>query len=452
MFFARDNQAKKSRRAASTQTRGTHVKQDQEIEELKARTAELDRVAKILVRRDLELSEVRERQEQEFKELTVKTTELEDARRALLNILADTEQARGQAEQERKKVELILSNLSDGLLVFDAARTIEFINPQAERILNVKSSNVVGKHLNDVKILSQFSWLKSFILKEHNGETQRELSLPQSSLVFEVTAIPLQYKKVRRGVIVVFHDISREKRIELLKTEFVSLAAHQLRTPLAAVKWSTQMLLDGDEGPLLKDQSELLVKSLQATERMIRLINDLLNVTRIEEGRYLYQPSLQQLGDIVKDMVKSYQDVAKKRKIHLELKMPEEEISQILMDVEKIQLVVQNLLENALHYTSSGGKVTVQLTHDTKEVRVSFKDTGIGIPKEQQQRVFEKFFRAVNARKVDTNGSGLGLYLAYNIVEAHGGKIWFESEEEKGTTFTFSLPIKEKITKLQKKF
>ena len=112
------------------------------------------------------------------------------------------------------------------------------------------------------------------------------------------------------------------------------------------------------------------------------------------------------------------------------------------MDIEKIQLAIQNLLDNALHYTKKGGKVTVEIWHDTKEVRVSFTDTGIGIPQEQQQRVFEKFFRAVNARMVDTDGSGLGLYLVHNIVEAHGGKVWFESEEGKGSTFTFSLPIK----------
>jgi len=246
--------------------------------------------------------------------------------------------------------------------------------------------------------------------------------------------------------------IIRVQRVQEMKTEFVSLTAHQLRTPLSAIKWSTQMLLDGDEGPLLRDQAELLRKSLQATNRMIHVINDLLNVTRIEEGRYLYQPTFQQVVDIVKSMVESYQETAKQKKIRLELKLPKEKVPRILVDVEKIQLAIQNLLENALHYTPSGGRVTVEVSHDTKEVQVSFTDTGIGIPQKQQPRVFEKFFRAANARKVDTEGSGLGLYLVHNIVQAHGGKIWFESQEGKGSMFAFSLPFKEEITEFLKKF
>jgi signal transduction histidine kinase len=239
--------------------------------------------------------------------------------------------------------------------------------------------------------------------------------------------------------------IIRVQRAQEMKTEFVSLTAHQLRTPLSAIKWSTKMLLDGDAGTLAKAQQELLKKSFASTDRMIRLINDLLNVARIEEGHYLYRPALFKVGDIVKSMVESYQDAAQQKKIGLLLKGSPKDIPQVLVDAEKIQLAVQNLLDNALHYTKKGGKVTVEISHDTKEMRVSFTDTGIGIPKKQQSRVFEKFFRATNARKVDTDGSGLGLYLVHNIVEAHGGKVWFESEEGKGTTFTFSLPINNEL-------
>ena len=414
--------------------------QVQEIEELKARTAELDRVAKMLVRRDLELSEVREQREQELEELKAKTTELEDARRALLNILADTEQARGQAEQERKRVELILSNLSDGLLVFDANQIVEFVNPQAESILDIKSSSLVGKHMNKVKAVVQFPWLKNLILKEHNGDVQRELSFPQSSLVFETTAVPLQYGDEHRGVILVFHDITREKQIELLKSEFVSLAAHQLRTPLSAIKWSLRVLLDGDLGSLGEKQKDLVLKTFDSNERMIRLINDLLNVARIEEGKYLYQPSLHQIEEIVRSMIQSYKAETKRRGVVLTLKVEDKIMPKVLLDEEKIRLVLQNLLDNAMRYTATGGEVTVVLSCDTKEVRIAVRDNGMGIPQNQQQRVFEKFFRATNAKRVDTDGSGLGLYLVKNIIEAHKGRVWFESKEGKGTTFTFTLP------------
>ncbi|MCH8863389.1 MAG: hypothetical protein IID51_12905, partial [Proteobacteria bacterium] len=319
------------------------------------------------------------------------------------------------------------------------SQTVEFVNLQAEKILNARSSDVVGKHMNDLKIISQFPWLKTLILKDHNKDSARELSLPESSLVFEVTVVPLQYEKEHRGVIMVFHDITREKQIELLKTEFVSLAAHQLRTPLSAMKWATQMLLDGDAGKLTEEQEELLQKSFQSTDRMIRLINDLLNVTRIEEGRYLYRPTLQQIGDIIKNMVQSYQDTAKQKKIRLELKMPQKEIPRIVVDMEKIQLVIQNLLENALHYTSPGGEVTVELHYDTKEVRVSFEDTGIGIPVEQQEVIFERFTQADPSPTRVYEGTGLGLSISKQLVMLMGGRIWVESEVNRGSTFYFTL-------------
>jgi len=378
------------------------------------------------------------------------TKELEETRAALLNMLEDTEEAKREAEEGKKRTELIIKNLSDGLLVFDAKGTLELMNPYAEHIFKTEQAAVLQKPLRELATFPVFKELAE-LLQERDQIFRKELNIGEE-IVVEATSAPFQPGRGAPGVMLMLHDITREREIERMKTEFVSLAAHQLRTPLAAVKWSTQILLDGDAGKVTPEQQELLQKSSQSTERMIRLINDLLNVTRIEEGRYLYQPSFEQLGDIVKSMVKSYQDMAKQKKIRLELEVPEKEIPRILMDAEKIQLVLQNLLENALHYTSSGGKVTVRISHDTKEVRVSFKDTGIGIPQKQQQRVFEKFFRAANARRVDTNGSGLGLYLAHNIVEAHGGKIWFESEEEKGSTFTFFLPIKEEITEFLKKF
>ena len=381
------------------------------------------------------------------KVLKDQTKELEETRAALLNMLEDTEEARREAEEGKKRTELIIKNLSDGLLVFDAEGTLELMNPYAEHIFKTEQAEVLQKALQELMALPAFKELAVLLKEEQDHIFRKELSIGEK-IVVEATSTLFKLGRGAPGIMVMLHDITREREIEKLKTEFVSLAAHQLRTPLAAIKWSTQMLLDGDGGKVTKGQQDLLQKSLESTERMILLINDLLNVTRIEEGRYLYQPVFWQVGDMVKSMVESYQDTAQQKKIRLLLEIPKKEIPKVLVDVEKIQLVLQNLLENALHYTPSGGEVTVRLTYDTKEIRVSVKDTGIGIPSKQQQRVFEKFFRAANARKVDTNGSGLGLYLAYNIVEAHGGKIWFKSEENKGSVFTFSLPIKEETAEL----
>jgi signal transduction histidine kinase len=232
------------------------------------------------------------------------------------------------------------------------------------------------------------------------------------------------------------------KEVDRMKTEFVSLAAHQLRTPLSAIKWSLQMLIEGDMGAITKKQKEFVSKTYESNERMITLINDLLNVTRIESGKSPYQPSLVQIEDVTARQVQLYIAEAERRGITLTCIRPEEKLPKVLADEEQIGIVIQNLIDNALHYSPQGGRVTVAATRDIKEVRVWVQDEGLGIPQEDQPKVFEKFFRASNVKKVHTEGSGLGLYITKHIVEIHGGKIWFTSIESKGTTFTFTLPIK----------
>ena len=176
---------------------------------------------------------------------------------------------------------------------------------------------------------------------------------------------------------------------------------------------------------------------------MIGLINDLLNVARIEEGRYLYNVTLGSIENIVRSSVDLYQREAKKKKISLVFKKPKTKIPKITVDVEKIHLAAQNLIDNAVRYTFPGGKVTVSLKSDKKEIEFQVQDSGVGIPEDQKERVFSKFFRAANVMRMETDGSGLGLFIAKNIIEAHGGKIWFESKENKGATFYFTLPLRE---------
>lgn len=231
------------------------------------------------------------------------------------------------------------------------------------------------------------------------------------------------------------------QEVDRMKTEFVSLAAHQLRTPLSAIKWSLEMLLAGDMGPIGAKQKEFLSRTYQSNERMITLINDLLNVTRIESGRYLYKASPAQIEDIIEKQMTLYTEEAALKGIALTFVRPQKQCPKALVDREEIGIVIQNLIDNALHYTLQGGEVTVSLTHDTKELRIQVQDTGLGIPTREQAKIFERFFRASNAKKVHTDGSGLGLYISKHIVEIHGGKIWFESAESKGTAFIFTLPI-----------
>jgi len=431
------------------------IRRDLELTEIKEKRekeiTELDRIAKMLVRRDFELSEIREKREAELQELGEKTKELEESRTALMNMLEDVEEERGRAEEEKNKTLAVITNFADGLLVFDKEGKLSLINPQAEDFFDVKSRDIVDRPILELSTFPTVEPIVRIAGKEIKGVFRKEVQI-REDLVLEVSTIPIMREEEKLGTLIILHDVTREKTIERMKTEFVSLAAHQLRTPLSAIKWTLRMLLDGDLGKITEEQKDFIEKTYKSNERMITLINDLLDVTRIEEGRYLYKPVLADVEPIVQFVTNSYQEEIKKKKIRFEFKKPEEGLPKIKLDVEKIRLAIDNLIENAIRYTPAYGKVMVSLEHKKGGIEFSVKDTGVGIPKDQQGRIFTKFFRAANVMRMATEGTGLGLFITKNIIEAHGGKIWFESEEGKGTTFYFAIPVKEEFGEFLKEF
>ncbi len=365
--------------------------------------------------------------------------ELRDSQTALLNILEDSEEARKKAEEEREKTEAIVIGFADGLIVFDEQGKVVLVNPLTEEFFGIKKDKLVNKSLSDLKKISK---LKSLIkiLKSKKKIFRQELEL-NSNLILEVSKIELQKEFGDTGYLVVLHDVTREKNIERLKTEFVSISAHQLRTPLSAIKWTIGMLMDEDFGRVTGEQKEFLGKTYVLNERMIGLVNSLLNVTRIEEGRFLYRPVQANFINLIETILESFKGETKRRGIKIKFVKPKS-FPKVFMDSEKVGLVIQNLINNAVKYTSGGKTISILAEKKPKEIVFQVKNFGIGIPKDQQKRVFDKFFRGSNAIKLETEGSGLGLFIAKNIVEAHGGKIWFESKQNKGTTFWFTLPIK----------
>jgi signal transduction histidine kinase len=244
--------------------------------------------------------------------------------------------------------------------------------------------------------------------------------------------------------------IERERAASRVKSEFVSLAAHQLRTPLSAAKWSMKMLLDGDLGALTQAQAEFLNKGYEANERMIRLVNDLLDVAKIEEGKFGYDFSYDDIAEVIKSTIGDQDILAQKRDIKIIFREPTRHFPKIKMDVRKIKLALENILENAINYTLPGGSVEINIAPRGDEyLEVSIKDTGVGIPKHQLDRVFSKFFRGENVVLMQTDGSGLGLFIVKNIIKRHGGDVWIESEEGKGTAVHFTLPLAEKLIPLR---
>ena len=238
---------------------------------------------------------------------------------------------------------------------------------------------------------------------------------------------------------------TRERVMSQMKSEFISIAAHQLRTPLSAVKWTIKMMTDGDLGAISKEQREFLERGYQVNERMIALVGDLLNVARIEEGRFGYRFTPVDFIDYISEFIKRYAQQARSQNIEVVFEPPQTSLPKLNIDTSKMDLVLQNLLDNSIKYSYRGGVVRVFITMLPQFVEITVADNGVGIPKHQIHRVFTKFFRGDNVVRLQTEGSGLGLFIVRNIIKNHGGDIRVESEENKGTKMIFTLPTSKEL-------
>ena len=362
-------------------------------------------------------------------------------------------------DRERQRVNAIIRYLTDGIIQCDYESRIVLLNPAAERIFSLPGKELAGKiiSLDDfknpkLKILAQIMHpslaAESCRLSRNEGEYPEIYEIRIKDPVerdFQITTIPItQLPGLATSFLKIVHDISRERLINRAKSEFISIAAHQMRTPLSGIKWTLNMMLDGDFGPITAKQKSFLAKSYKTNEQMIVLIRDLLDVARLEEGRFGFEFSESDLIGSIASAVESYEQAARNKGIDLEFVRPKSEIPKVFTDPAKISLVISNLIDNAVKYTDKGSvKIFMEVREPYVHVRV--KDTGIGIPKKAKLQLFNKFFRAPNALQRQTEGSGLGLFIIRNIIKRHGGDIWFESAEGKGTEFAFSLPLRKEL-------
>lgn len=233
------------------------------------------------------------------------------------------------------------------------------------------------------------------------------------------------------------------QQLDRLKSEFVALVTHQLRTPLSGIKWSLSMLLNGEMGAMTPEQKTYLLKTYESNERMIDLINDLLQADRLESGmmRFAFQPT--KLLDLIDNILIEVSPLAEHKRIRLTYSS-REEVPTLSIDPQNMRVVIQNILENAIKYTPTGGEVTIGVRNKGHCVEISVKDNGIGIPEKDQKSIFQRFYRAPNAVLTETVGSGLGLYIVKNIINHHKGTISFTSEPGEGTMFTITLPVSER--------
>jgi signal transduction histidine kinase len=224
-----------------------------------------------------------------------------------------------------------------------------------------------------------------------------------------------------------------------MKSEFINIVSHQLRSPLTNIKWTFEVLTSKEFEVPPKKQEEYFINVKENIARMVELVDDLLIVSRIEEGVFSVTKEYVNLEELVANLVSRYKVFASASRIDL-IFSPEKNLPKALADPSMLKLVIENLIDNAIRYTGGGGKVEVKFERKEKEILFSVKDSGVGIPEREQKYIFQKFFRAENILKRRTKGSGLGLYVCKSIILKSGGKIWFESKAGQGTTFYFTLP------------
>lgn len=222
------------------------------------------------------------------------------------------------------------------------------------------------------------------------------------------------------------------------KDEFISMASHQLRTPLTSVKGYLSMVLEGDAGEISEMQRKLLDQAFVSSQRMVYLIADLLNVSRLRTGKFVIEPVATNLADVIESEVKQLHDTAKARGLTIQYEKPSD-FPMLMLDETKIRQVIMNFIDNAIYYTPSGGHITVELKDTTSSLEFTVKDNGIGVPSAERHHLFTKFYRAGNAKKARPDGTGLGLFMSKKVIVAQGGTLIFHSEEGKGSTFGFSF-------------
>jgi signal transduction histidine kinase len=229
---------------------------------------------------------------------------------------------------------------------------------------------------------------------------------------------------------------SKLRALDEAKDDFISMASHQLRTPLTSVKGYISMLMEGDGGKVTSVQQNMLSQAFFSSQRMVYLIADLLNISRLKTGKFIVEPTQINLANMVQQELEQLQEAANARKLTLTYDRPKE-FPDLMLDETKTRQVIMNFVDNAIYYTPAGGHITVRLVDKPTVIELRVEDDGIGVPKTEQPHLFTKFYRAPNARKARPDGTGLGLYMAKKVIAAEGGSLVFESEVGKGSTFGF---------------
>ncbi|MCA9365217.1 MAG: PAS domain-containing sensor histidine kinase [Candidatus Moranbacteria bacterium] len=331
------------------------------------------------------------------------------------------------------------------VIITDVKGKVVFANDSVERITGFSRQEVVGNtpSLWGRQMPKEFYDKLWHTIKEKKkpfaGEVTNKRKNGQKYIARAIISPILDEENELIGFIGTEEDITKEKEIDLMKTEFISLASHQLRTPLTVIKWNLEML-EGSYDRLENFEKRAFTSAQEASEKMLELVKLFLNISRLESGRLMVTPKPTNIERMVDQVTKEVAPLAKEKEVEIVINTDGDAMEKINLDPTLVKEVLKNVIDNAIKYTKEKTVVAISTKQDEKYVTISVADSGIGIPKEEQGEVLKKFYRATNAQKSHKEGTGLGLYLAQLIMNASGGKIAFDSEKDKGATFYMSFP------------
>ncbi len=332
---------------------------------------------------------------------------------------------------EQTRLTTILNNMAAGVIILDPNGQVGMINPAATSILNVRASRALGHSFGSVARHHELIEIWQTCRERHEERSTTLETDHAQGRFLQVIVTPLP-----DGYLVILQDLTRIRRLETIRRDFISNISHELRTPLASLRALAETLQDG----AIKDPPaarRFLGHILREVNAMTQLVGELLELSRIESGKVPLQIVPVAVHTLIETPVERLRPQAERRGLNLTVALPDS-LPPVAADAERVQRVLTNLIHNALKFTSEGGEITVRARQKDDEIHISVQDTGVGIPAEEQERIFERFYKADRARA--GGGTGLGLAIAKHVVQAHGGQIWVRSQVGHGSTFTFSLP------------
>ena len=344
---------------------------------------------------------------------------------------------------EKKQTEAVIRSIAEGLVVVNENGEVLLMNPAAEKLLGTKKENKIGKSiLQDLKDEQLISLATRPQGKEGIGmELNSGVDETKKVLRASTAVIENEYGKTV-GMVSVLSDVTKQKELDRMKSDFVAKVSHELRTPIVTTQNSIALLLNKATGPLTQDQEKFLTIAQRNLKRLSLLINDILDLSKIDASKMKMEFASHPIEKLIDEVCDALVAWAKAKDIKIERRV-QKNIPEVNLDFNRMVQVLNNIIGNAVKFTPKGGAVTVEARLDgvQKSVLVSVTDTGIGITKEDLNKVFDKFQQVGERAVTDIAGTGLGLSIAKEIIGLHGGKIWAESEEKQGAKFCFTLPV-----------